>query len=59
MLLCVQVGFALLTALGSHQFRSLLVPELTQQMRDAKTQMHVSYAISERQGCVCRWALRP
>ncbi|KAK9447793.1 beta-tubulin [Limtongia smithiae] len=33
------VGFAPLTAMGSHSFRSLSVPELTQQMFDAKNMM--------------------
>ena len=35
----VQVGFAPLTAVGSQQYRSLTVPELTQQMWDAKNMM--------------------
>ena len=35
----VQVGFAPLTAVGSQQYRSLSVPELTQQMWDAKNMM--------------------
>ena len=33
------VGFAPLTARGSQQYRSLSVPELTQQMWDAKNMM--------------------
>jgi tubulin beta len=36
------VGFAPLTARGSHQFRALSVPELTQQMFDAKNMMAAS-----------------
>ena len=34
-----QVGFAPLTSRGSQQYRSLTVPELTQQMWDAKNMM--------------------
>jgi tubulin beta len=36
------VGFAPLTPRGSHQFRALSVPELTQQMFDAKNMMAAS-----------------
>ncbi|KAK9364217.1 Tubulin/FtsZ, GTPase domain-containing protein [Lipomyces starkeyi] len=36
------VGFAPLTAVGSHSFRALTVPELTQQMFDAKNMMAAS-----------------
>ncbi|KAG5437365.1 hypothetical protein PCANB_000796 [Pneumocystis canis] len=36
------VGFAPLTSKGSHSFRSLTVPELTQQMFDAKNMMAAS-----------------
>ena len=35
----LQVGFAPLTSRGSSQYRSLSVPELTQQMWDAKNMM--------------------
>ena len=38
----MQVGFAPLTAVGSQQYRSLSVPELTQQIHEAKTIMHAS-----------------
>jgi len=34
-----QVGFCPLTSRGSQQYRSLTVPELTQQMWDAKNMM--------------------
>lgn len=36
------VGFAPLTARGSQQFRAVTVPELTQQMFDAKNMMAAS-----------------
>jgi tubulin beta len=36
------VGFAPLTSRGSHSFRALSVPELTQQMFDAKNMMAAS-----------------
>jgi tubulin beta len=41
------VGFAPLTPSGSHQFRTLSVPELVQQMFDAKNMMA---ALDPRQG---------
>ena len=36
------VGFAPLTARGSQQYRAVTVPELTQQMFDAKNMMAAS-----------------
>jgi len=36
------VGFAPLTACGSQQYRAITVPELTQQMFDAKNMMAAS-----------------
>ena len=36
------VGFAPLTSRGSHQFRAVTVPELTQQMYDPKNMMAAS-----------------
>ena len=49
-------GFAPLTARGSQQYRALTVPELTQQMFDAKNMMA---ACDPRHGCYltvpCQW----
>ena len=39
-------GFAPLTSRGSQQYRALTVPELTQQMFDAKNMMCAAYLIN-------------
>lgn len=47
------VGFAPLTARGSQQFRAISVPELTQQMFDAKNMMAASDPRNGRYLTVC------
>src|SRR5206468_9787562 len=51
------VGFAPLTSRGSQQYRALTVPELTQQMFDAKVSV-VSFTLSTGLHCLVAHALR-
>ena len=46
-------GFAPLTSRGSQQYRALTVPELTQQMFDAKNMMCAAEEEAFQGGCVC------
>ena len=46
-------GFAPLTARGSQQYRALTVPELTQQMFDAKNMMAACKAWKVSHCCCC------
>ena len=45
-------GFAPLTSRGSQQYRALTVPELTQQMFDAKNMMCAAEEETFQGGCV-------
>ena len=45
-------GFAPLTSRGSQQYRALTVPELTQQMFDAKNMMCAAEGETFQSGCV-------